>query len=362
MQKKQTVALVMIVKNEELGLERAINSARPFVDEVVVAVDNSSSDKTLEIARKMADVVKTFDWPDDFAKARNFAQEGVKTDWLFFLDGHEYVDKCERLQEFLNFDCDGLVVSIQIEGGSEIRNPRFYKNGAKFFQAVHELQDIKKPILYPFFLVKHARVGGQSQAAIFERDKQRDDQVPRLLGSLLEKEPKNLRALFHLGMHAQSKSEWKKAIKYYRRYLKYSKFAGERWFIRFNFSLCEMALGHNLRAFWQAELADSETPGRWEIWKLKGLVYFQGKKYYKAVEAFTESFKINRIDCPYKPWPRDEASTWNIIGESFFNLKDYFRAHLAFSEATKRATERQLKYLTKKRADLMKKLLTKNPQ
>jgi len=350
---KQTLSLVMIVKNEEKGLKRAVYSVKDFVDEIIIAVDNASIDKTLEIAKTLTSNVKSFDWSDSYAEARNFAQEGAKSDWLLFLDGHEYVTKCEKLQDFLNLDVDGLVVDIDLEGGSVIRNPRIYKNGLKFEQAVHELQNIKKPCLYPFFKIKHGRSDGQAIEAVLIRDKQRDDEVPRLLGAELKKNPRHLRALFHLGMHAQSKQNYKLAIKYFKRYLKYSKFKGERWFIGFNLALCQMGLGHNFRAFWAVNNADLETPGRWEVDKLKGLVYFQAKKYQKALDCFTNSFRINTIDCPYKPWPRDEASTWNIIGESFFNLKRYYQAYLAFHQASVRATEPQLKELAEQRSKLM---------
>jgi glycosyltransferase involved in cell wall biosynthesis len=350
---KKTLSLVMIVKNEEKGLKRAVDSVKYFVDEIIIAVDNASIDKTLEIAKSLTKNIKTFDWPDSYAEARNFAQEGAKSDWLLFLDGHEYVTKCEKLQEFLNFDCDGLVVDVEIEGGASIRNPRIYKNGLKFEQAVHELQNCKKAVLYPYFKVKHGRSDGQDLQSVLIRDKQRDDEVPRLLGAELKKNPRHLRALFHLGMHAQSKQNFRLAIKYFKRYLKYSKFKGERWFILFNLSLCQMGLGHNFRAFWAANMADYETPGRWEIEKLKGLIYFQSGKYDKALESFINSFKINTIDCPYKPWARDDASTWNIIGESFFHLKRYYQAFLAFQQSSKRATEPQLKELTEKRATLM---------
>jgi GT2 family glycosyltransferase len=47
-----SLALVMIVKNEEVGLERAIQSCRDFASEIVIAIDNSTTDKTEEIAKK----------------------------------------------------------------------------------------------------------------------------------------------------------------------------------------------------------------------------------------------------------------------------------------------------------------------
>src|ERR1035437_183594 len=268
METKKTLALVMIVKNEELGLEAAILSAKDFVDEIVIAVDNSSIDKTEEIAKKYATTLKHFDWSDDFAAARNFAQEGVKSDWLLFLDGHEFVQKCENLQEFLNKDCDSLICTVEMENGVQFRNPRLYKNGLKFFGAVHECQETKNPFWYPFFVVKHNRVGAQSVTAILERDKQRDDQVPRIFKARLKKDKKDVKASFHMALWSQTKNDLHATLKYQKLYLKYSKSKDERWFVYFNRCQLYLLKGKTFRALWAIENADRETPGRWEVLKM----------------------------------------------------------------------------------------------
>lgn len=350
---KKTLGLVMVVKDEGLGLERAIKSALPFVDEVIIAVDNASSDNTLEIAKKYAHVVKTFDWRDDFAWARNFAHAGAKSDWLIFLDGHEYIEKCERLQEYLNSPADSLLCTVSIENGSEIRNPRIYKNGIQFHGAVHELQKCKNTMNYPFILIKHARVGGQSESAIAFRDKQRNDQIPRIMGEELKHNPKNIRASFHLALHAQAIGDFRQAIKYQKLYFKHSKLPAERWFVYFNRALCHLALGNNFRAFWACYKADEEQPNRWEVRKLMGLVYFQARKYERALVEFVASFDNNKCDQPYKPWKRDDSGTFNLIGECFFHLRDHYKSNVAFNRASELATDEKAKELFKKRADFM---------
>lgn len=350
---RDLLSLVMIVKNEALGLERAILSAIQYVDNIVIAVDDSSTDKTLEIAIRYADHIKHFKWCDDFAGARNFAHAGVGTKWILFLDGHEYVEKCEHLDEFLNIDADGLLCSVELESGAVIRNPRIYQRGVHFEGAVHEKQICQKVIFYPDFLVKHDRMSGQSLGASLERDKQRDDQVPRIMGEQLKRNPRNLRALFHLALYFQSRGDFKQALKYQRKYLKYSTHKGERWYVLFNRALCLLALDRTLRAFWAVSAADSETPGRWEMSKMRGLVYYSQKRYRKAIDCFVDSFKINLVDQTYKPWQRDDGGTWNLIGESFFNLKEYHKAHIAFLEVEKNSIDVRFKELAGKRAALM---------
>ena len=121
---KKWLSLVMIVKNEERGLENAVLSCIEHVDNVVIACDNSSTDKTKEIAQIYADTLKGFDWSDDFSAARNFAHEGVKTKWILFLDGHEYVSRLDKLDEFLSLDYDGFLCSVQLESSFVFQNPQ----------------------------------------------------------------------------------------------------------------------------------------------------------------------------------------------------------------------------------------------
>jgi glycosyltransferase involved in cell wall biosynthesis len=55
------LSLVMIAKDEEKGIENAILSCIEYVDNIVIAVDSRSTDKTLELANLYADTVKTFE-------------------------------------------------------------------------------------------------------------------------------------------------------------------------------------------------------------------------------------------------------------------------------------------------------------
>jgi glycosyltransferase involved in cell wall biosynthesis len=80
----------MIVKNESETLDRCLSHARPFVDEIVI-VDTGSTDGTQEIAKKYADVFDEIEWPNSFAKARNYSMDLVTSDYILILDGDEYL-------------------------------------------------------------------------------------------------------------------------------------------------------------------------------------------------------------------------------------------------------------------------------
>ncbi|HWT93798.1 MAG TPA: glycosyltransferase, partial [Solirubrobacteraceae bacterium] len=93
----QTVALCMIVKDEERVLDRCLASAAPFVDEIVV-VDTGSTDRTVEIAERHGARVLHHAWTDDFAEARNVGVDAATSDWILFLDADEWFEPAAAQQ------------------------------------------------------------------------------------------------------------------------------------------------------------------------------------------------------------------------------------------------------------------------
>ena len=60
----------MIVRDNEGTIRAALESIKPWVDEMIV-VDTGSKDSTPEIARSLGAKVYHFTWCDSFAAARN---------------------------------------------------------------------------------------------------------------------------------------------------------------------------------------------------------------------------------------------------------------------------------------------------
>ena len=79
----------MIVKNEEKNIEKALKWAKGIAFEQIV-VDTGSTDRTVEIAKKMGAKVYNFEWINDFSAAKNYAIEQAKGNWIAFLDADEY--------------------------------------------------------------------------------------------------------------------------------------------------------------------------------------------------------------------------------------------------------------------------------
>lgn len=85
------LALVMIARNEARAIARALDSARPHVDRMIV-LDTGSNDATVAIAENCGARVFRFDWCDDFAAARNAALHHSDADWNLVLDADEWLD------------------------------------------------------------------------------------------------------------------------------------------------------------------------------------------------------------------------------------------------------------------------------
>ncbi|WP_116115134.1 glycosyltransferase [Austwickia chelonae] len=85
-----TLVLTMIVKDGARAIRRALDSAAPYVDRMIV-VDTGSGDGTPEIARDAGAEVHHFPWVDDFSSARNHALDLADADWNLVLDSDEWI-------------------------------------------------------------------------------------------------------------------------------------------------------------------------------------------------------------------------------------------------------------------------------
>ncbi len=141
-----TLSLCMIVKNEEMHLERCLSSVKDVVDKIVI-VDTGSVDKTLAIAEKYNANIFHFEWINDFSAARNFALKKCTTDWILYLDADEEVNsnsidelKSYKLKTPAAVYCTVKSIGTSDLNGSVMRYPRLFANfpGVEFTGKVHE--------------------------------------------------------------------------------------------------------------------------------------------------------------------------------------------------------------------------------
>lgn len=86
-----SLALCMIVLNEQQYLPYCLASIYKFCDEIII-VDTGSKDKTIEIAEAFGAYVIQTPWKDDFSLVRNISQSPAKSDWIIWLDADEVLN------------------------------------------------------------------------------------------------------------------------------------------------------------------------------------------------------------------------------------------------------------------------------
>ena len=140
--KKVTLSLCMIVKNEEEFLANCLESVRNVVDEMII-VDTGSTDGTVDIARRYNAKVYFHEWQNSFSEARNFALQFVTGDWVLQLDADEELvqeDIPLLLQTIRSTDANAVFVSLYNElpedSVSKHYFPRLYRKGMAHYEGI----------------------------------------------------------------------------------------------------------------------------------------------------------------------------------------------------------------------------------
>lgn len=91
--KKQRLSLCMIAKNAEEMLPKCLDSVKSLVDEIVIAIDDSTNDKTEMMAKQYGAKTTKFSWTFDFSEIRNLALQHATGEWILVLDASESISK-----------------------------------------------------------------------------------------------------------------------------------------------------------------------------------------------------------------------------------------------------------------------------
>ena len=86
------LSVVITAWNEEKNIARAISSAKPIADEIVV-VDTESTDKTAELAKKLGARVFHHKNTGIVEPVRNFSISKARGDWILLLDADEEISQ-----------------------------------------------------------------------------------------------------------------------------------------------------------------------------------------------------------------------------------------------------------------------------
>ncbi len=100
--KGQTLSVVLATYNEEKNLSSCLDSIKDLADEIII-VDGTSSDKTVEIAKKYGAKVKVTTNKPNFHINKQMAIDMATKDWVLQLDADEHVspELAQEIKEVL---------------------------------------------------------------------------------------------------------------------------------------------------------------------------------------------------------------------------------------------------------------------
>jgi Glycosyltransferases involved in cell wall biogenesis len=101
---RRKISFVILTKNEEKNIKRAIESIKDVADEILV-IDSGSTDKTIDIAKSYGANVIFNEWIS-YPSQVNFGISKAKNDIVFILDADEELsDELKNsLEYFLSSD------------------------------------------------------------------------------------------------------------------------------------------------------------------------------------------------------------------------------------------------------------------
>lgn len=227
---KARISQCMIVKNEEKNIERALSWGKGVVSEQIV-VDTGSTDRTVEIARRMGAKVYEFQWIDDFAAAKNYAIEKAGYEWVALLDADEYfsgedagklLDYVEKLQDtqingvvtaWIHMSNEGQVLGVDTQ-------IRVFRNhpAIRYKRRIHEtLVSFSPDVPLNAIDANELSIFHTGYGALEKKEKLGSKRNLRLIEKELEENPDDYEMWGYLGNEYDSMGQEDEAEKAYRR-------------------------------------------------------------------------------------------------------------------------------------------------
>jgi tetratricopeptide (TPR) repeat protein len=236
--RKATVSLCMIVRNEAHQLAECLRPVVELFDEVVI-VDTGSSDETPKIAAQFTPHVFHVPWRDDFSAARNESLRHSTGDWVFWLDADDRltVDNIDRLRRCfaqLGHEPQAYLMNTACwfqyacEGSNLITHPRLFRRGERIHWRgrVHEqiwpnLSSLGYELVWSDVQIDHT---GYQDPAAEQRKLARN---LRLLRMDYAVQPDDTSTLTHLGLAYFHTQKFERARFYLQRLLSLTSGAGD---------------------------------------------------------------------------------------------------------------------------------------
>lgn len=212
----KTISLCMIVRDEAEVLGRCLDSLENVIEEIII-VDTGSKDDTINIATSFEAKVYSYEWEEDFSKARNFSFSKANMDYILWLDADDVLlpkalEKLKALKQTMEGDVDAysMIYHYAIDENDNVllsfRRNRLVKREKLFLWhgAVHEYLDIWGKVIDTDICITHKRVKEPSNRNL------------KIYENRIEKGIKfNARDKYYYGKELYDHEQYEKAIDYF---------------------------------------------------------------------------------------------------------------------------------------------------
>ena len=317
---KPKVSICMIVKDEEMNLERCLDSFLPILIEPwveLVVVDTGSKDRTIEVAKNHNATVyeKTFT-PWNFSDARNYGIGKANGEWIFILDAdEELAQECLYELKKLLFDMTDAeptkflwlrnIFSQDHKQYTTMKQPRIFLNDGDFRYdgSVHNKPNAKPPFFWSEVYLNHYGYKFEQNSELAMKKYERS--LPLLLKELEEK-PHDTHVITHIIKTYRITQNYDKVIEYGLTWIKEMKTVDYHhgWFayLEVFIDLVDAYLRQDRigRALLMMRKAETYSDRLADMYLLTGAWYAMKKEADKAAEYYERAMHI--IKTPGEPY------------------------------------------------------------
>ena len=337
------ISACMIVRDGEATLERALSSLKGYVDEIIIAVDSRTTDRTRDIIERHTPRIwcptnpsihppdiKTFDydWNEDFSQARNLVASKASHDWILVVDAD---DEMEAGKQQIFRDAvtkgDGVRVTVKTGSTSSVQSIRCYnRKTAKYVYAVHEylkfIEDNPEPVVVdvPIIITHHGH-------ACIDQGRNL-----RILKTQLEAYP---RYLFYYARETAEVGDYEESILAYTRYLDLSTWAPEK---------CEALIGIARGHIMMEDLKSAKdfcfraiiiNPDWMPAWNLLGQIASVEGDFHTAVRYYETALDVQPTKYVFDDTPGVRFNSWGNLILAYHKVGETLKSKYAAKQAEK---------------------------